>query len=347
MAGFFGIALLPTANLLFPIGALMAERFLYLPSVAFATALAAAADRLAPGRAAVAAVILLSLLYTGHTLARNLDWKDDLALGTADTATTPRGFRLHDLLARALFDRDPQRNLDAAIAEQEKSWAILAPLPPAISSEIPPMALGVYYGMKAASLGQGNPQSRAWYGKSVAILLRAREISRAGESAYDDAQRAQGRPLTARSGFPQLYLGLANSYLNLGRFGEAVEACRYARGLDPHMLEAYDGMVVAYLALNQPERAAVALLEKAQMDGLQPATLAALRDVYARIPDGACALDLSGGVPALNPKCPRLAGDFCQAAADLEEAYLEARQPGGASQIGTWAAARYGCALRR
>ena len=346
LAGFFGIALLPTANLLFPIGALMAERFLYLPSVAFAMALAAAADRLPPGRTAVAAVALLALLYTGRTLARNLDWKDDLALGTADTVTAPRSFRLHDLLARALFDQDPQRNIDAAIAEEEKSWAILAPLPPAISSEMPPMLLGSYYGMKAASLGQGSPESRAWYEKSAAMLSRAREISRAGERGYDDAQRAQGRPLTARSGFPQLYLGLANAYLNLGRFAEAVDACRYAQGLDPHTLETYDGMALAYLSLNQPERAAVVLLEKAQMDGLQPATLNAARQVYARIPDGACALGQGGGVAALNPKCPRLASDFCQAAGELEGAYREARQPDQAREVAN-RAARYGCTPAR
>ncbi len=347
LAGFFGIALLPTSNLLFPIGALMAERFLYLPSAAFAMALAAAADRIQPRRLATGAVILLGVLYSGRTLARNLDWKDDLSLGTADTVTAPRSFRLHDLRARALFDRDPQRNLDPAIAEQEKAWAILSPLPPAISSEVPPLSLGVYYAMKAASLGPANPQSRAWYEKSAAVLLRAREISRAAEKAYDDTQRAQGRPLTARSGFPQLYLGLANADLNLGRFAEAAEACRYAAGLDPSALDAYDGMVLAFLGLNQPQRAAVALLEKAQMDDFQPATLAGLRDVYARIPEGACAVDRSGGGPALNPQCPRLAADFCQAAADLQAIYQDARHPEGARQIARWAAARFGCPAAR
>ncbi len=34
-AGFFGIALLPTSNLVLYIGAAMAERFLYLPAMAF------------------------------------------------------------------------------------------------------------------------------------------------------------------------------------------------------------------------------------------------------------------------------------------------------------------------
>jgi protein O-mannosyl-transferase len=343
LAGFVGIALLPTSNLLFPIGALMAERFLYLPSVGFALALAAAADRIRPRRFAVGAAVLLALLYAGRTLARNLDWRDDLTLGKADTVTTPQSFRLHDLLARALFDQDQQRNIDAAIAEQEKAWAIIAPLPPAISTEMTPMLLGSYYTMKAASLGQANPQSRAWYEKSAAILIRAREISRAVEKAYDDTQRAAGRPLTARSGFPQLYLGLANTELNLGRFAEAAEACQYAAGLDPRTLDAYDGMALAFLGLNQPERAVVPLLEKAQMDGFVPSTLAALRNVYARIPEGACAVDQSGGALTLNPRCPRLAADICRAAAELQTTYREARQPDGAIQIGNWAAARYGC----
>ena len=49
LAGFFGIALLPTSNLLFQTGSIMAERFLYLPSVAFAIAVVALAYRLGRG----------------------------------------------------------------------------------------------------------------------------------------------------------------------------------------------------------------------------------------------------------------------------------------------------------
>ena len=342
LAGFFAITLLPVSNLIVQIGAIMAERFLYLPSVAFAIALAEGLDRLRNMRALQIAVAVLLVLYAGRTFARNLDWKDDLSLSTADVATTPNAFRLHDLRARALFDQDSRRNIDAAIAEEEKAWAILQPLPPERSSELPPTFLGAYYGVKASSLGQA-PESRVWFEKAAAVLMKAREISRANEKAYDDLQRAEGRPLAGRTGLPELYIALANANFSLGRYEDAIEACRYATGLNPATSDAYEGIAYANLAMNRPEQAAIALLEKVQMDGLTPATAGTLQQVYAKVSDGACAITVAGGSPDLNHECPRVRADYCQANANLAQSYRESRQPGPAAQVTAIGAQTFGC----
>jgi tetratricopeptide (TPR) repeat protein len=320
--------LLPTSNLLFPIGAVIAERFLYLPSAAFAVAGAALLYRLKNERFTKAALIALLVLYAGRTLARNPAWKDDLALASADVETTPRSFRLHDMLAGALFQQDAHGNIDRAIREQEKSWEILKPLPPERSSEFPPTFLGIYYAFKGE------------YGKSLAVLLQAREISRASEKAYDDEQRAHGLPLTARAAFPQLYFNLANDYLNLGNYREAVEALRYGRGLDPRAMEAYDGLSVAYRAMGNLPMAAATLEARAQLDGFQPPTLAAIRDLYQKMPDAACAFVQQGATWQLNPDCPRVRTDLCQASADLVQAFSDAREP---AQADRWRRSAAGC----
>ena len=342
LAGFFAIALLPTANLLFPIGALMAERFLYLPSVAFAIALVALLSRLKGGRHTVTVVTVLAVLYAGRTFARNFAWDSDLTLATADVQTTPESFRLHDMLAKALFEQDARRNIDRSIQEEEKSWAILAPLPPARSSEFPPTFLGVYYAAKA-DLDPAN--SRAWYAKSLAVLEKAREISQAAAKAYDDLQRARGAPPTERSGFQQLYFNLANACLNLGRYQEAIDALRYGRGLNPAALEAFDGMEVAYAAAGNLRMAAVSLVEKAQVDGFQPATLGAIREAYRKIPDGSCAFVQQGTAWQLNLNCPVVKSDLCLAWSDLAQAYADARQPAQSRALRDAAVSRYGCAV--
>jgi tetratricopeptide (TPR) repeat protein len=341
LAGFFAIALLPTANLLFPIGALMAERFLYLPSVAFAIALVALLGRLKNGRYTATVVTILAVLYVGRTFARNAAWNNDLTLASADVQTTPESFRLHDMLAKALFEQDARRNIDRSIQEEEKSWAILAALPPARSSEFPPTFLGIYYAAKA-DLDPAN--SRAWYEKSLAVLEKAREVSRAAEKAYDDFQRARGALPTQRAGFQQLYFNLANACLNLGRYQEAIDALRYGRGLNPAALEAYDGLQVAYAAAGNLRMAAVSLEEKAQVDGFQPATVAAIRDVYRKIPDGACAFVQQGTAWQLSLGCPPVKSDLCLAWSDLAQAYTDARQPAQAQGLRDGAISRYGCA---
>jgi tetratricopeptide (TPR) repeat protein len=331
-AGFFGIALLPTANLIFPIGAVMAERFLYLPSVAFAVAAVALLYRLKSEQYAKAALIALLVLCAGRTLARNPDWKDDLALASADVETTPRSFRLHDMLAKALFEQDAQRNIDRAIQEEEKSWEIVKPLPPERSSEFPPTFLGIYYSVKGE------------YSKSLAVLLKAREISRAQEKAYDDEQLSHGRPLTARAAFAQLYFNLANDYMNLSKYPEAVEALRYGRGLSPNAPDAYDGLVIAYNAMRNLPMAAVTLEARAQLDRFQPATLAAIRDLYQKMPDASCAFVPQGGGWQLNPDCPRVKADLCQSSAELVQAFSDARQPEQAAEWKRNAAQRWSCA---
>jgi tetratricopeptide (TPR) repeat protein len=344
LAGFFAIALLPTANLLFPIGALTAERFLYLPSVAFAIALVALLGRLKRPRHTAVVVAILAVLYAGRTFARNSAWDNDLTLASADVQTTPESFRLHDMLAKALFDEDARRNIDRSIQEEEKAWVILSPLPPARSSEFPPTFLGIYYAAKA---DLDPAQSLAWYEKSRAVLEKAREISQAAEKTYDGLQRARGAAPTERVGFQQLYFNLANACLNLGRYQEAIDALRYGRGLNPAALEAYDGLHVAYAASGNFRMAAVSLEEKAQVDGFQPATVAAIRAAYEKVPDGSCAFMQQGTAWQLNMSCPVVENDLCIAWPDLAGAYDEARQPARARELKDQAVGRYGCPATR
>jgi tetratricopeptide (TPR) repeat protein len=345
LAGFFGIALLPTANLIFPIGAIMAERFLYLPAVALAIALVALLDRPPGRRYATAILVAAGLLFAVRTFARNPAWTSNLALASADVETAPRSARLHDMLAQALFEQDPQGNIDRVIQEQERACEILFALPPAQASELTPTYLGIYYVLKAARVDDAALR-RPWYQKALQVLLKAREISQAAEKAHDDRLRAQGEPLAARSAYQQLYFTLANVYLYLGRYQEAVEALRYGKALNPRALVAYDKLSMAYSAMGNLQWAAVSLEEKAQLDGFQRSTLAALLDVYRKAPDASCVLVRQGGDWTLNTACPRLRSDLCLALADLAQAYQDARQPGRAQATQT-AAQQFGCPFPR
>jgi tetratricopeptide (TPR) repeat protein len=308
LAGFFGVALVPVSNLVILIGSTMAERFLYLPSVAFAIAIAALAWRYLPRRAATCALGAAVLLCAGRTWARNADWQDNLTLGIADTKTAPASVRLHDMLAKAYFEQDAVRNIDRAIREQETAWAILSPLPPQRSAELPPANLGAYYFAKAQMAPPD--ERRGWYEKSVAVLLRAREISRAAERSFDQAQISHGKPLLFRQAYPLLYLFLAEDYLNLGRYAEAIEALKYARMIDPRNPDLYDSLAKAYQASGQSDWAAISLVQKALIQGSQP---------------------------------PAAPAAYCLAAADLAQAFRDSRAPGSACEIQAEAARRFGC----
>jgi tetratricopeptide (TPR) repeat protein len=128
---FFFVALAPTSNLIVLIGSIMAERFLYLPSVGLAGCAVAAIYALGQRRlakrpvvvyAAWAALVLVCLVFTARTYARNLDWQDDRSLWTSAVEVCPESARPHYNLAIEL-ERIPDR-LPEAIAEYQATVRI-------------------------------------------------------------------------------------------------------------------------------------------------------------------------------------------------------------------------------
>jgi tetratricopeptide (TPR) repeat protein len=274
--GFFGIALLPTSNLVLAIGNIMAERFLYLPAVGFAIAVAALGSRLPVGRARTAIAAGMLVLCVGRTFARNPAWRDNLALASSDVATAPRSFRVHEMLAHALHEQDARGNLDATIAEEERAWEILRGLPVAQIPVATPMNLGGYYLEKGDAAG---PSAKAWYEKAAAVLLRGREISQAVEKSWDEAQQAHGKPLHGRAASPNLYFNLGQAYGSLGKYEEALEALRFGRAVDPGQVQFYDSMAAAYAGLGRREEAAMVMEEKKVVEGGATGSCAAIEDL--------------------------------------------------------------------
>ena len=343
-AGFVAITLLPTSNLLFPIGSIMGERFLYLPSAGFAIAVVALAYRLGGERIAPVVLIAVIALFMFRTFARNFAWKDNLALASADVQVAPHSFKLHADLAYALSEQDPVRNIDRVIRESETAWGIVRSLPPDL---IPPSTLsdlGSYYATKGDQMGGTlTAQGRALYQKALSVLLRAREIDLARGKRYDQSLLAHGKPLAFRIGFQRLYLNLGVVYVRLGRTVEALDAYRYARNLNPAARLPYDAISDTYLASGNPESAAITLVEKNLAIPNDPDTISALRDLYGKIPGGSCAIDYPRGQPTIDVTCPRVRQDVCQASVDLAQAFLEARKTDRAREIKQTAIERYAC----
>jgi tetratricopeptide (TPR) repeat protein len=102
------VALLPVLNLV-PIETLLAERFLYIPSAAYALVLAvvllaprtpmfAAPARIS--RVGLGIVLLVVALYLPNTVTRNTFWNDDVTLWTAKLKEDPDSIRAYRNLAR-------------------------------------------------------------------------------------------------------------------------------------------------------------------------------------------------------------------------------------------------------
>ena len=90
--GIFFLGLLPVMEFV-PQGSMMNERSLYLSSIGFVLVLGYGLSKLIvlpkTKILALAGCILLLLFYTGRTITRNRDWRDDVTLFTKDIESAP------------------------------------------------------------------------------------------------------------------------------------------------------------------------------------------------------------------------------------------------------------------
>lgn len=89
--GWIAVALMPVANLVFPVGILVAERTLYLPSAGLALAVGAWLKDLAPARLRV---VVVALVVAGgvRTALRVPVWRDATAVILSELEDSPRSY---------------------------------------------------------------------------------------------------------------------------------------------------------------------------------------------------------------------------------------------------------------
>lgn len=126
-----------TANLIVPVAATMAERFLFPSSLGFCLVVGVTWARCAAGpvarRVAAGALVVLVAAAAARTVIRNRDWHDNATLFAAAARVSPDSFRVHGALGftyqtEAVREPDPARRaalFARAIASYRRSLAIL------------------------------------------------------------------------------------------------------------------------------------------------------------------------------------------------------------------------------
>ena len=203
---FFFAAIAPTANIFLLIGTIMAERTLYLPSVAFAGLVAWAAwhgfQRLRPRWPALLAIVCLAL--AGRTFARNFDWYNEETLWTSAAQACPNSYRPHEHLANSLAS-PPRQDFDAAAREAERAIAIVEPLPIEDRVAVAYATAGFCYRVKGD------------YPKALAALLEGVKVDQANDREFARINRAAGKVAGPSRAVP-LYLELGRTYRAMGRY---------------------------------------------------------------------------------------------------------------------------------
>ena len=284
------LAWLPSSNLLFPIGTIMAERFLYLPAIAFAAGVVVLVWRL-PW---IAAVIVL--LLSARTVVRNRDWWNDLTLGESAVQASPESYKAHKLLANALFESHAP--IERVLAESDRSLAIL--------SSLPDLQKNADSWRRAANwyLAKGDPASVR---HAIELLKQCLAIVTAQEEHARSLPRfdASTNPLaTARADVNRM---ISSAYSQQGDPARAIE-------LDPENPDAWRSYAASLAQAGKGQEAIVALMEGVMLT-VDPGLRQAVVDLYRTglDPHGCALLAGQDGRPALNTGCDTVRAHLCTA----------------------------------
>jgi tetratricopeptide (TPR) repeat protein len=223
--GFFFVALAPTSNLAILIGSIMAERFVYLPSIGLAGCVVAAIyalgqqvshTRLSAMRTTWIAVGILCLACAVRTYTRNFDWFDERSLWTSAMEVCPGSAKVHHNLGHVLVQL-PGR------------------LPDAIDEFQAALRIQPEYAEAHNNLGSALAQLPGRLPDAIAEFRAALRIDPRNAEAHNN-----------------LGLALADSG---GHWPEAIAEYEAALRLDPNLAEAHNnlGNVLALLPGRLPD----------------------------------------------------------------------------------------------
>ncbi len=307
LACFAGVTLIPTSNLLFPLGTIMAERFLYLPSIGLLGCLVIAAyafaERFGIVRFVPVAMCVILAGFAARTWTRNLDWRDNLTLTAADAGINSA--KIHTLRAKSLSEADPDHsNINQVIDEAEKGLALLEPLPDSRNTPDAYLFAGGYY------------DSKGDYQKALQVLQRCVSIYQAGREAYNQKLKARGALPLLALGDAEPYRLLSMAYLGLGDSGQALQSVSQALEIDPLNPQIYRQLAQVFLAGHRDDDAAIALMKGMLITsdlGLREQLLNLYR--HGADPHG-CAIVPGPNGPAINPACDTVRRHLCASSVD-------------------------------
>ena len=237
---YYFITISIVSNVFILIEATMGERFLYMPSLGFAIALAYAIVVLIEkkkentgqffNKKTIFVIIVLLFMYSFKTIDRNMDWKDNMTLLETDIKKADKSAREHFAYGSALY-------VERAINENN----------PQLKQNY--LNKSIFHLQRAAEIWPA-------YADAYNILGKVYLENKMPEFAVRSFQTAASYKNFSDAGF---YMDFALAYGNAGDPVNAVANLEKALSIDPNSAEAYSNLGLYYTDLKEFEKAIQAL----------------------------------------------------------------------------------------
>jgi len=270
--------------------------------------------------------------FAVRTWERNLDWQNNLSLAESTVRASPRSFKAHLMLARALYGTDPRHaGIDRAIEEGERSVALIDPLPDSRNTWSTYREVAGYYLVK----GEG-------FERAIQLLNRAISILEALPPM--PAIESEAGEVLVPLDLAEAYRTLSGARLRVSDPKKAYDAAVRARDLNPTSSDGYRSVGNALRASGRNEEAITALME-GQMLTSDPSLSTDIVLLYRNRPDPGCAVTEGPNGPEPEPTCPIVRTQICLAVAEAMRVQLRLHRQREAMLMMNRSAQIYGCAL--
>lgn len=220
----FFITLIPVSNIV-PLKALIAERFLYLPSIGFCLLLALVIEKIGKIRfkgliengsmlaSIIAAAVVIA--YSSRTMARNEDWNDTATITKSIIAVSPMNPWAYGALATVYLSRGKPKE---AIKPLEKAMAL------AKDYATPRSLLGLVY----SNSGKYDEAIKK-FKEALAInpdnleTINSLGVTYAKMKRYEDAVKEFESSIKRDPAYVNAYLNLGATYERLSKYDKAIE----------------------------------------------------------------------------------------------------------------------------
>jgi len=249
----FFITLVPFSNII-PLVSLMAERYVYLPSLGFCFLLGFAFDRIYNFNFEkdlkknnriflVIFVVLLLLFYSFVVVKRNAEWRDNLTFWTETVKDSPHSSRAHDNLG---FTYEQAGNYKEAIKEFGKAIELMPENFQAHTNLGVALAKVGLYNLSIRELGVAlkiNPYHYKTYNKLGLVYSELKD--------YEAALYNLGKAVKLNPRFAKGYNDIGTVYGYIGDLNVSLIAFKTAIRLDPDYADAHYNLGVLYTFLGE------------------------------------------------------------------------------------------------
>ncbi|XP_037088175.1 LOW QUALITY PROTEIN: protein O-mannosyl-transferase Tmtc3-like [Pollicipes pollicipes] len=264
---------LPASNLFFPVGFVVAERVLYMPSMGFCLLVAAGACKLASSRrcgpalyAGLAALLLSQALKTHQ---RNWDWQDEYSIFAAGLRVNRNNAKLYNNVGHALESRAQYRSAlaffqQAARVQNDDIGAHINVGRTYNSLKMYEEAEQSY--LKAMSLLPRAKPGEVYHARvppnHLSVLLNLANLISRDPARLEEADALYRQAISMRADYTRAYINRGDVLIKLNRTKEAQRTYETALFYDSNNPDIYYNLGIVYLEQGRQAQA-LAYLDKA------------------------------------------------------------------------------------